>query len=411
MAMARDDLPKRLRVGIDGSAWTDRRGIGRYTRSLLTALAQRSDPHRYVLFVDVQTARATDLPAAFETVVVATGQRPAQAVSPSSRRRLSDVLRMSCAAARQPLDVFFFPSVFSYFPLLRPTRVVLVLHDAIAARYSELLFARRRFAFFSRVKRLIALRQANVILTGSEYAREGIVRDLGVSSARIRVINAAPAAIFRPLASARDPADLLNMCSLPRGARYLLYVGALGVQKNLPVLLEAFRRLVSQPRFATLRLLLVVDYSAQMYRAAYDELRALATRHGLADRVCLPGFVADDVLVQLYNRADLLVLPSLEEGFGLPAFEAAACGTAAVVSENGPAGRLLDGAAWTVPPQDVSALTIALETLLDDPIRRRMMGEEGLRRAPAFTWNRAASDLEALFRELACPAVSRSSRP
>jgi glycosyltransferase involved in cell wall biosynthesis len=395
-------LPTRpLRIGIDGSSWTDRRGIGRYTRSLLTALARRNDSEQYVVFVDPHIAAASDFPEAFERIVVATRQPPARGASPSSRRDVRDVMRMSWAAARQSLDVFFFPSTFSYFPLLRPTRVVLAFHDATAERYPELLFASRRFAFFSSVKRRIALWQAHVILAGSEYARQSIVRHLGLPGQRVRVILDAPAAIFRPLAQARDPADLLSACSLPRGGRYLLYVGAIGVQKNLPVLLEAFHRLVFEPRFASLRLLMIGDYSAGMYRAAQQELQTLAARYGLGDRICLPGFVSDDVLADLYNRAELVVLPSLDEGFGLPAFEAAACGTAAVVSENGPAGSLLGPAVSTFPPHDVGALTTALATLLDDPIRRRTMGQEGVRRASAFTWDRAAAELHALFRELA----------
>jgi glycosyltransferase involved in cell wall biosynthesis len=390
-----------LRIGIDGSSWTDRRGIGRYTRSLLTALARRGDAERYVVLVDPQAAEAADFPDAFEKIVVATRQPPTRAASPSSRRDVRDILRMTWTAARQSLDIFFFPSTFSYFPLLPPTRVVLALHDVTPERYPELLFARQRFAVFNRVKRWIALRQAHVILTGSEYARHGIVHHFRRPAAQIRVIPPAPAAIFRPLAHARHPAHLLTSCALPPDSRYLLYVGAIGVQKNLGALLEAFARLVVEPRFATLRLLLVGDYSADMYRLARHELQTRAARHGLADRVCLPGFVPDEVLVELYNRAELVVLPSLDEGFGLPAFEAAACGVAAVVSERGPAGDLLGPAVSTFAPHDVSTLTKVLATLLDEPDRRRMMGREGVRRAGRFTWDRTAAELHALFREVA----------
>ena len=157
---------------------------------------------------------------------------------------------MSWAVARRPLNVFFFPSTFSYFPLLRPTRVVLaILPNVTSKQYPELLFARRRFALLNSLKRRIALRQARVVVTVSEYARDGIIRYLRISPARVRVILDAPAPIFRPLASPRDPADLLPACALPAGCRYLLYVGALGVQKILPVLLEAFRRLVGRERF------------------------------------------------------------------------------------------------------------------------------------------------------------------
>ena len=235
-------LGRRLQIGIDGTSWTDRRGIGRYTRSLLTALARRSDSHHYVAFIDPETAARSEFPSAFEKIVVPTRRPPSRAASPSSRRDVRDVLRMSLAVARRSLDVFFFPSTFGYFPLLRPTRVVLSLHDVIAYRYPELLFASPRFSFFSRVKHWMALRQAHVILTGSEYARAKILGHLGLHRMRVRVILDAPADIFRPLAQPGDPADLLGACSLPRDSRYVLYVGAVGVQKNLPVSRTEARR-------------------------------------------------------------------------------------------------------------------------------------------------------------------------
>ncbi len=121
----------------------------------------------------------------------------------------------------------------------------------------------------------------------------------------------------------------------------------------------------------------------------------------LEDRVCFTGFVPDDALVDLYNRADLLILPSLEEGFGLPAFEAAACGTPVVASEVGPVAELLGPAAWTFQPHDVDGLTDGLQTLLQDTARRQAMGAEGLRRAATFTWERAAVQAHTLFHELA----------
>jgi glycosyltransferase involved in cell wall biosynthesis len=124
-------------------------------------------------------------------------------------------------------------------------------------------------------------------------------------------------------------------------------------------------------------------------------------RHRLQDHVFFTGFVPDEALVHLYNRADLLVLPSLEEGFGLPAMEAAACGTPVVASNVGPVGSLLGPAAWTFPPQDVQALAAGLQRLVSDPSRRRVMGEEGRRRAAILTWDRAAAEAHALFQEVA----------
>jgi glycosyltransferase involved in cell wall biosynthesis len=392
-----------MRVGIDGGCWANRRGYGRYARSLLTALAGLDDDDEYVLFMDPETARDPSLPARFETVVVRTHQPPARAASAFGRRRLIDLLRLSLAAARRPLDVMFFPSVYTFFPLLRPVPTIVAIHDIIPERHPKTVFARRRFELFWRAKLAVAVRQARLVLTVSEHSRDGIVEHFKIPSEKVRCVLEAPDAIFRPLAAPRDPAELLVNCSLPPNSRYILYVGGISPHKNLHVFIEAYRRLVAGGGFPELRLLLVGDYVGDVFYSAYETLRAAVARHGLQDRVCFTGFVPDEHLVHLYNRVDLVVLPSLEEGFGLPAFEAAACGTPSVVSEVGPACSLLGPAVWSFPPHDVDALTGGLRRLLADPDRRRQMGIEGRRRAAEFSWGRSAAQLRGLFLE-ACAA-------
>jgi len=389
-----------VRIGIDGGCWLNRRGYGRYARSLLKAIASRNDGDKYVLFVDPETARDPSLPPCFETVVVATRRPPAEVASSSGRRDLMDLWRMAWAVARHPVDVFFFPSVYTFFPLLRPVKSVVAIHDVIAERHPRQVFARRRLQLFWKAKLAIAVRQAHLILTVSDHARSGIIEQFRLRPNRIRVILEAPDAVFRRLPAARDPAELLPACSLPPKVRFLLYVGGISPHKNLHVLIRAYRTLIANGEFEGLRLLLVGDYAGDVFYSAYEDLRAEVARSGLDDRVCFTGFVLDDVLVELYNRAELLILPSLEEGFGLPAFEAAACGTPVVASDVGPVGSLLGSAAWTFPPSDADALTQILRTLLRDPTRRQAMANEGLRRAATFTWERAAGEAHAMFHEL-----------
>jgi glycosyltransferase involved in cell wall biosynthesis len=379
-----------LQIGLDGGCWLNRRGYGRYARSLLSALARREDGDRYLLFVDPETAHAPDLPARFDKVIVPTRRPPAKAASGSGRRDLLDLWRMGWAVARYPLDVFFFPSAYTFFPLLRRVRSIVAIHDVIAEHHPNMVFARRRFELFWRAKLALAVRQADLIVTVSDYAREGILEFFQLPRERLRVILEAPDPIFRPVSPPRDPADLLATCSLSRGCRYLLYVGGLSPHKNLHLLIEAYRRLLASREFAGVWLLMVGDYVGDVFSSAYEDLRAQVARQGLEGHVCFTGFVPDAVLVELYNRAELLVLPSLEEGFGLPAFEAAACGTPVVASEAGPVGALLGPAAWTFPPHDIDALTDGLRTLLQAPARRRAMGAEGRRRVAAFTWELAA---------------------
>jgi glycosyltransferase involved in cell wall biosynthesis len=395
-----DSALKGLRIGLDGTCWLNQRGYGRYARSLLSALARRGDSDHYFLFVDEETAEAPDLPTRFERVVIPTQRPPVKAASASGRRGLLDLWRMARAVARYPLDVFFFPSVYTFFPLIRPIRAVVAIHDVIAEHHPKMIFAKRRLALFWRAKLAIAVRQAHLILTVSDHARDGIVEHFRLPPGRVRVILEAPDPIFRPVSCARDPADILPTCSLPPGGRYLLYVGGLSPHKNLHLLIEAYRRLIASREFETLRLLLVGDYVGDVFYSAYESLRAAVAHHRLEDRVCFTGFVPDDLLVDLYYRAELLVLPSLEEGFGLPAFEAAACGTAVVASEVGPVATLLGPAALTFSPHDVDALTDALLTLLKDPARRHAMGAEGHRRVSSFSWERAAAQAHAMFREV-----------
>ena len=390
-----------MRIGLDGGCWLNRRGYGRFSRSLLKALARRDDGDQYVLFVDPQTAEEPDLPPSFEKVVVRTDRPPAQAASATGRRGLPDLWRMGRTVARHRLDAFFFPSVYTFFPLLRPIRTIVAIHDVIAEHHPKMVFARRRFALFWKLKLAVALRQARFILTVSDHARDGIVEHFKIPRERVRVILEAPDPVFGPMPSPRDPADVLPGCPLPRDCRYLLYVGGLSPHKNLPVLIDAYRRVITDPRFEGLRLLLVGDSTGDVFHSAYESLRAAVAHHGLEQRVLFTGFLPDAALVDLYNRAELLVLPSVEEGFGLPAVEAAACGIPVVASEVGPVGHLLGPAAWTFPPHDVEALTAGLRSLLADPGRRRAMGEEGRRRAADFTWERSAAQTHALFRELA----------
>lgn len=390
-----------LQIGIDGGCWANRRGYGRYMRSLLTALAEHDDGDRYSLFVDAATARDPTIPERFEKVVVATARPAAEAASASGRRDVMDLLRMSWAVGRRRLDVFFFPSVYTFFPLLRPVPAIVAIHDAIAEHHPGLVFARRRFELFWTLKLRLALLQSRLVLTVSDHARDSILEHFRLRPDRIRVIGEAADPVFRPLSDPRDPADLLPACGLPRGASYLLYVGGLSPHKNLRALIEAYRRLAAGAAFPGLRLLLVGDYVGDVFHSEYEELRALVARQGLADRVIFTGFVPDDALVDLYNRAELVILPSLEEGFGLPAIEAAACGRPVVVSDTGPMAELLGGGAWSFPPRDVEALTRAIDSLLRDPERRATMGDEGRRRAVGMSWERSAAQAHALLHEVA----------
>src|SRR5262249_31319378 len=149
--------------------------------------------------------------------------------------------------------------------------------------------------------------------------KECIGRVLGVPAWRIRVLYEAASRQFRHLngaGPAREP--------------FLLYVGGISPNKNLSTLIRAFHGL--RTRRPNARLVLVGDYQSDGFKSCYAELKQMAISLGLDDRVQFTGYVPDEDLVAMYNRAGAFVMPSFDEGFGLPAVEAMACGAPVIVS-------------------------------------------------------------------------------
>jgi glycosyltransferase involved in cell wall biosynthesis len=109
------------------------------------------------------------------------------------------------------------------------------------------------------------------------------------------------------------------------------------------------------------------------------------------------GYVDDALLPGLYAGAELLLMPSLYEGFGLTCLEAMACGTPVVASDRGALPETCAGAALLADPEDPDALATAAVTAASDATRRRELADAGLRRAAELTWDRSALATDALI--------------
>jgi glycosyltransferase involved in cell wall biosynthesis len=115
--------------------------------------------------------------------------------------------------------------------------------------------------------------------------------------------------------------------------------------------------------------------------------------------VTFTGFVPDEHLAVLYNAATVLALPSLDEGFGLPAVEAMACGLPVAASRTGSLAEIVGPAGVFFDPRDHAGMAAALRRILDDRDLRASLSAEGLKRVGLFTWSAAARDAVRLFEE------------
>jgi glycosyltransferase involved in cell wall biosynthesis len=221
----------------------------------------------------------------------------------------------------------------------RPGPSVTLIHDTISLRYG----GGRATRLLKRAFVLASARMSTRILTVSHYARRSIERDLGVDGGKISVVaypvDEEHAERVRALRARLAPRDVA------------LYVGAFARHKNLERLIDAF----GSTRFAATggRLHLVGEESARA--------EALRARAAGDDRIAVEGPCSQQRLEELYATARLLVLPSLEEGFGLPAWEAVCCGLPVAASDTSSLPEATRGLAHTFPPTSVEALAAAID--------------------------------------------------
>lgn len=391
-----------VRIGVDASTWSNARGYGRFTRELIPEMAQGAPHDEFVLFADAATLQSVGARAANVRLTAVPQSTPATlAASASGNRSPADMLRMTAAVARARLDVFFSPSVYTYFPLPPRLRAVVTIHDAIAERFPALTVPSRRARLFWNAKVRLARLQARLVLTVSDYSARQLASVLGVPPGRIRVCSEAPSPAYQPASSPARVEEIARRLGLPPGAQWFTYVGGFNPHKHVDLLVEAHARLVAECGDAAPFLVLVGAPERDVFHSGLPALRQLVQRAGVSHRVLWPGYVADDDLALLHAGALGLALPSASEGFGLPAVEAAACGTAVIATTESPLPELLEGGGIFIPPGDVEALANAMRCLHRDEAARHCMRTIARTQAARLSWARSAEVALAAVREAA----------
>jgi glycosyltransferase involved in cell wall biosynthesis len=362
-----------MRIGVDGRelAGSVRSGIGRYLVEVLRAAAH--DGLECLVYGDDRTRLPVTLPGV-------------------SLHRLDagltlwvDQVGLPRRLARDRIAVFLSP--YYKCPLFAPCPTVITVHDLFFIRY---LGDRRPIydAVMTRLARIYAARAAAVI-ADSQYSKRSIVETLGVSEAKVTVIPVALGAEFKPEPLA-DGVRLRYGIVPP----YILYVGNFLPHKNVPRLIQAYAGLGKELKDTHHLVLAGGD------REHRSDLERLAGRLSVADRVLFPGFIDEENLPAIYSGCALFILPSLEEGFGLPALEAMACGAPVAASNRAAIPEVVGDAALLFDPEDVSAMAEAMTRALSQPDMRERMRGEGLARAGAFTPEQTAGRVVALLREV-----------
>ncbi|MEI6970256.1 MAG: glycosyltransferase family 1 protein [bacterium] len=228
---------------------------------------------------------------------------------------------------REDCSILFSPAQF--WSLAAPRRTVVVYHDCIYRHFPESLgtFMIRKWSTF-RAERF--LHTCTAVITESEFSRKDIAHYAGIRPDRVVVIPAwLPTQYSRDNAAAAA-AEVRSRYALPD--RFWLYVGGYDRRKNVEFLLEAYATAMMKSKCPSLVLAgSLPGVPSPLY---CDVLGTLHKLNLAPPQICLPGFIAAQDMPGLFGAAELLVYPSLCEGYGLPPFEAMGCGCPAVVADN-----------------------------------------------------------------------------
>jgi len=375
-----------MRIAIDATSALNLRGYGRFTRQLLETLVARNGQDEFVFLVD-QTPGEDDLPHGCEIINAKPSRTVVESAVSGSRRSLADMFAFTKATRRCKPDVFFCPTIYSYFPLPLRLRSVVCFHDTIAEDFPELIFDRALERRAWQAKVWLALRQATRIMTVSESSRLSLMQQFDLKGSQIDVVTEGPSPLFTEIvspAACQAALEDLGLGSQP----YLLFVGGISPHKNLSTLLDAMDLVLENH---DVQLVMVGDPLASGFLANCSELQAkIDASESLKSHCTFTGFVPDATLVALYSRAQALMFPSLGEGFGLPAVEAMSQGVPVLASSAGSLQEIVGDAGLYYPPLDAAEMARKINTFLSDPTLQSTLRERALKRVKRFTWERAA---------------------
>jgi glycosyltransferase involved in cell wall biosynthesis len=365
------------RIGIDARMFRGATGgIGRYSRELIYHLATIDTVNQYTIFLT-----EADLP---EWELTQPNFHPV--VVKASHYTSAEQTAFLQALYKEKLDLVHFLN-FNH-PVLYRRPFVTTLHDLTlfhrpGGRNRTSLFRRMAYRYvFTH-----AIRSAKKVIAISEYTASDAVKNLGISHTKIEVIY-----------EGRPETPLIDFGSKSAvqkflGTRepYFLFVSQWREHKGIITLLNAFTEFKKKTGLSH-KLVLVGNQ-----QAADESVKAALVSSPFGDDVITPGFCPDDLLHSLYHHADVFVMPSEYEGFGLPIVEAFVCGTPVIAADNSSMTEIVQDAGLLFPTGDSNRLANLMEELVLNEDKANMLREKGLHRSKVFSWSKMAEKTLAVY--------------
>ena len=289
--------------------------------------------------------------------------------------RLWSQVRLPLALAREHASLLFVPS--HVIPFAWPGKALTVVHDLAFERHPQAYSASERA--YLRLTTRWAAQRCQLLIADSESTKSDLVALYGMKPERIRVV---------PLGGGETvhgpSAPALRLGELGLDGTFVLQVGRIETRKNQPAALAAVERLDG----VTLAV------------AGPERDPALGALLRASPKARVLGRVDQPTLELLYQQAAAVVVPSLYEGFGLPALEAMSRGKVVVAAHTSSLPEVGGDAILYADPADPEAFAKALQSAISDKAQRSKLARAARARAAQFTWDRCAAGVVAVIREL-----------
>lgn len=294
-------------------------------------------------------------------------------------------------SAKKKPDIFFSPT--HYGPFISPVKRIITIFDLSFLHFPQ--FFKPRDFWQLRLWTKISVLGARHIITISEFSKNDIVKNYNLRADAITVAHPGyKDDIYRPLKDQNKIKEVLKKYKID--SPYAIYIGTIQPRKNIARLIEAFKDIEG------LKLVVVGKTTGEGRQGwMFDEILNKPRQLGIEDKVIFTGFVSDEDLTFLLNGAEVFVLPSLWEGFGIPVVDAMACGVPVIVSNVSSLPEVAGDAGILVDPFDIDSIAQAIRKVVTDRKFKEQKSKEGLTQAKRFSWQKMAEIVLQTFKEVA----------
>lgn len=377
-----------MKIGIDiRMMYSDTRAMRRYLQNLVKNIALLDNKNEYFLFTDDKNSvEKSNFGKNFKIIFLKRYFHNDFWANFTLRNKVKKI----------NLDLFHFPTGTSWFYPACPT--IVTIHDLILKSFPEYFFSNKLKLLKYKFLLWSIKKYTKIIITDSEFSKKDIVSELNLAENRVKVVPLGIEESFCQIYQDFAIVEVRKKFNITK--KFIMFVGGLDFHKNVIGLINAFKKFIDAGKL-DYQLVIVGAKGYGRVGNVAQEAKKLIKELNLERNVIFTDFVEDKDLVLLYNSADLFILPSLKEGFGLPPLEAMACGCPVIVSNSSALPEIVGDAAVLFNPYDTQDIANKIYKVLSDENLKNKLISKGLQRVKDFKWDKTASKMISIYEEVA----------